>query len=72
VLKNPYSAWKNYSVRQKQRFFSFIFEENLLYSKAEGYRTPLYTLPLRIFESLNGSKAGEVEVGGIEPPSEKP
>ena len=69
VLKNPYSVWKNYNVHQKQRFFSFVFEGNLYFSKNEGYRTPKYALPLRVFEQISSVDTVEVEMGGIEPPS---
>ena len=68
VLKSPYSVWCNYDVHQKQRFFSFIFETNLVYSKVEGYRTPNYSLPIRVFEEISTSKPVQVEMGGIEPP----
>ena len=71
VLKKPYIAWKNYDVHQKQRFFSFIFEENLIYDKEKGYRTPEYSLPIRIFQELSATNSREVEMGGIEPPSLK-
>ncbi|NLB12210.1 hypothetical protein GX830_02440, partial [Candidatus Dojkabacteria bacterium] len=69
VLQNPYSVWKNYNVYQKQKFFSFIFEENLRYDKIEGYRTPNYTLPITIFELVNTSKSEDLETMGIEPMS---
>ncbi len=71
VLKSPYAVWKNYNPAQKQRFFSFIFETNLIYSKEEGYRTPSYSLPIRIFEEISTSKPLDVELGGIEPPCRK-
>ncbi len=69
VLQNPYSVWKNYNVYQKQKFFSFIFEENLRYDKIEGYRTPNYSLPITIFELVNTSKSEDLETMGIEPMS---
>ena len=66
ALKSPYSVWSNYDVRQKQRFFSFIFESNLVYNKFEGYRTPNYSLPIRVFEEISTSKPVQVEMGVIE------
>jgi len=69
VLKSPYAVWKNYNIVQKQRFFFFIFESNLVYSKTAGYGTVNYSLPIRIFEEMSTSKPVDVEVGGIEPPS---
>lgn len=71
VLKSPYDVWVNYSVEQKQRFFSFIFEDNLSYSKKEGYRTPNYALPIRIFQQIKGAEPVEVEVEGVEPSCQK-
>jgi site-specific DNA recombinase len=71
VLKSPYSVWCNYNVHQKQRFFSFIFESNLVYDKFVGYRTPNYSLPIRVFEEISTSDPLDVEVGGIEPPCTK-
>jgi site-specific DNA recombinase len=68
VLKSPYKVWQSYDVAQKQRFFSFIFEGNLYYSKKEGYRTPNYSLPIRIFEDTSTTQSIDVEMGGIEPP----
>lgn len=68
VLRSPYEAWGSYDVERKQRFFNFIFESNLVYSELERFRTPNYSLPLRIFEDIHISNIGHVEVGGIEPP----
>jgi site-specific DNA recombinase len=62
VLQSPYSVWSSYDTRRKQRFFSFIFEGNLLYSKKEGYRTPNYSLPIRIFEDISSSNSVDVEM----------
>jgi site-specific DNA recombinase len=69
VLKNPYSVWKNYDVYQKQKFFYFIFNQNLEYDKKEGYRTPNYTLPIKIFETIENNEPNVVETVGFEPTS---
>ena len=61
VLENPYSVWKNYDVYRKQRFFNFIFESNLEYDKFEGYRTPNYSLPIRIFEAIESNDPNLVD-----------
>lgn len=68
VLKNPYGVWVNYNLEQRRRFFNFVFEGNLSYSKEYGYRTPNYSLPLRVFELITQSSSVDVEMGGIEPP----
>lgn len=67
VLQNPHVAWKNYDVYQKQKFYSFMFEENLRFDKYKGYRTPLYARPLRLFEELSTTNSNEVEMGGVSP-----
>ena len=69
VLMNPYAAWMNYDLTQKRRFYSFLFSSNLVYSKKEGYRTPDYTLPIRLFEEISTTNSYDVEMAGIEPAS---
>ena len=69
VLQNPYSVWQNYNVYQKQRFYNFIFSENLVYDKSTGYRTPNYSLPIKVFEAVNTTKSEDLETVGIEPTS---
>lgn len=39
VLKDPYSVWTKYNIHQKQRFYNFMFEGNLSYSRIEGFET---------------------------------
>lgn len=66
VLENPCSVWENYDVYRKQRFFNFIFESNLEYDKFEGYRTPNYSLPIRIFEAIESNDPNLVDnVGSV-------
>ena len=71
ALENPYTVWKNYNVRQKQRFYNFIFDGNLNYDKILGYRTPEYTLPITLFREIEGAEPTKVEMAGIEPASKK-
>lgn len=61
LLGNPYTVWKNYDVYQKQKFFYFIFDENLKYHKEGGYRTPNYSLPITLFETINNNEPNMVE-----------
>lgn len=67
AIKSPYVVWKNYDVRQKQRFFSFIFEQNLAYNKIQGYRTPNYVIPIRVFEDISPYEPVDVDSRGFEP-----
>ena len=67
VLKNPYITWIDYDVFEQQKFFNFLFEENLSYDKKEGYRTPKYTVLKRVLEQIEHSGSGNVEMVGIEP-----
>ena len=69
ILKNPYETWINLDVFQQQKFFSFFFEENLIYCKKEGYRTPKYTVLKRVFKQIEHAGSVDVEMGGFEPPS---
>jgi site-specific DNA recombinase len=68
VLLNPYAVWENYNINQKQRFYNFMFEGNLSYSKINGFETPNYALPIRLFEQISASNTVDVEMGGVEPP----
>ena len=71
VLKDPYSVWIKYNIHQKQRFYNFMFEGNLSYSRKEGFETINYALPIRLFEQISTSNTVDVEVGGVEPPCAK-
>ncbi len=68
ALKNPYAVWTNYDITRKRRFYNFIFEDNLVYSREFGYRTPKYSLPISIFEQIGSMDPIQVEVRGVEPP----
>jgi len=68
ILKNPYSIWEKVNVFEKQKFFSFLFEVNLLFDKIKGYQTPKYTVLKRVCSEIEPVGSAYVEMGGIEPP----
>ena len=61
ILKKPYEAWIDYDVFEQQKFFNFLFAENLRYDKNEGYRTPKYTVLKRVLEEIEHSGSANVE-----------
>ncbi len=67
VLKNPYETWVDLDVFEQQKFFSFLFEENLVYVRKEGYRTPKYTVLKRVLQEIELVGSVNVEMPGIEP-----
>lgn len=72
VLKNPADTWSELNVFEQQKFFSFLFETNLVYSKIEGYRTPKYTVLKRVCEEIEHVGSVDVEMAGVEPACELP
>ncbi len=70
LLKSPISIWENVNVYEKQRLFFFLFNEKLPYFPGEGYRTAYSLSTTRLFEELVTTNSTDVEMGGIEPPSE--
>ena len=68
ILKQPCKTWVELDIFQQQKFFSFLFEQNLVYGKKEGYRTPKYTVLKRVCEQIELVGSANVEMGGVEPP----
>jgi site-specific DNA recombinase len=68
ILKSPYSYWTNLDLLEQQRFFYFLFEENLSYDREKGYRTPKNTVVIRLIQQIAAVGTDNVEMGGIEPP----
>ncbi len=67
ILKNPYETWVELDVYQQQKFFSFLFEENLSYERKEGYRTPKYTVLTRVLSQIEDTDTDIVDPTGLEP-----
>ena len=70
MLKSPYFTWQNLSVVEQQRYFFFVFDEKLSYSKKAGYRTDNLPSAVRLFEDFVTSNSQDVEMARIEPASE--
>jgi site-specific DNA recombinase len=70
LLKSPYDIWVSLDAREKQEVFFFVFDEKLAYSKKAGYRTDNLPSAIRLFEEFVTTNSHDVEMGGIEPPSE--
>ena len=70
LLKSPYKVWTSLDVFEQQKLFYFIFDERLSYSKTTGYRTDNLSLAKRLFEEFSEENSLDVEMGGVEPPSE--
>jgi site-specific DNA recombinase len=70
VLEKPYPTWVELNVFEQQKFFSFLFETNLVYDKNEGYRTPKYTVLKRVCEGIEHGGSVNVEMARIELASE--
>jgi len=62
MLKNPYKIWIKSDIKQKQKLFYFLFEENLEYQPEVGFRTPKKALPIRLFEQFDASNAPIVKI----------
>ncbi len=61
LLKNPYKIWSEVDVIEKQKLFYFIFEDNIAYSKKDGYRTAQKTYAIRLFEEFVDSNSLDVD-----------
>jgi len=70
LLKSPYKIWHSVDVHEQQKLFHFIFLDKLAYSKKAGYRTDNLPSAVRLFEEFVSTNSHDVEMGGVEPPSE--
>ena len=70
MIKSPYSIWENATTKQKQELFFFMFAEPLVYELEKGYRTPEKSCIYKLFDQFESGNSVDVEMGGVEPPSE--
>jgi site-specific DNA recombinase len=70
-LKNPLQQWENGNIHTKKLVLRLVFEQNLAHNKNSGFETAILSLPLRVFSLPEAQKGLVVEMGGIEPPSNR-
>ena len=70
MIKSPYKIWEKGTAKQKQELFSFMFDDKIVYVHKEGYRTPEKSCLYKLFDQIEAGHSLQVEMGGIEPPSE--
>lgn len=71
LLKHPYFIWQKLETGEQQKLFYFIFEQKLPYDIKEGYRTDKIPCATTLFEEFAIQNPLDVEMGGVEPPSER-
>lgn len=67
MLKNPVKIWDYVDHIEKHRLFFFLFDDRLVYSKIEGFRTADSLSTVRIFEEFTEENSCDVDHAGLEP-----
>lgn len=67
MLKNPIKIWDSVDHVEKHRLFFFLFDDRLIYSKIEGFRTAESLSTIRIFEEFTKENSCDVDPRGVEP-----
>ena len=70
-LSNPVKLWRSGDFGLQRLVLRLAFSERMVYSRAEGYRTPKISLPFKVLGDISGSKNELVGLGGLEPPRPK-
>lgn len=67
LVKSPYVVWRKLDAREKHDLFHFIFDERIVYTKKEGYRTAEIPTAARLFEEFVVENSDYVRPPGLEP-----
>ncbi len=70
LLKKPIDTWANGGYKGKRLITKLVFVKNPVFDREVGYRTKDLARAIRLFQLISGQQLLDVEVGGIEPPSE--
>lgn len=62
LVKNPYSVWKKLELLDQHELFFFIFDDKIVYSKNEGYRTSETPTAARLFEGFAAVESSYVDI----------
>lgn len=66
-LRDPLKQWENGNIHTKKLVLRLVFEQNLVYSRKNGFETAFLSLPLRVFTLPKAVKSSVVLSIGIEP-----
>lgn len=66
-ISNPYKLWESDELDDKRMLLRLAFASPVEYCKNEGYRTPLTSLPFRVFGGKEVVDEKMVGVTGLEP-----
>ncbi|WP_184434505.1 recombinase family protein [Roseospira goensis] len=66
-LANPCKLWLSDRLEHKRMVLRLVFGGHLPYSRSDGFRTAILTLPFKALAGPNGAEWGLVEPRGIEP-----
>ena len=66
-LANPWKLWNSDRMEHKRMVPRLVFGGKVPYSRIEGYRTALLTLPFKALAGLGSSDGCLVEPMGVEP-----
>jgi hypothetical protein len=66
LVRSPYSVWKKMPVLEQHELFFFIFDQKIVYSKIEGYRTAEMPTAARLFEDLAAVDSASVDSIGAQ------
>lgn len=66
LVKDPYSVWNKVDVNEKHELFFFLFDERIVYSLKEGYRTAEIPRTARLFEEFVTTNSDSVDPRGFE------
>ncbi len=61
-LENPLIQWQKGDIHRKKLVLNLIFEQNLAYSRKNGFETAILSLPLRVFTLPKAQKSCLVEM----------
>lgn len=70
LVESPYETWVSMDLLEQHELFFFLFEEKLSYDRNEGYRNAKNVSVAMLFEEFAVTNSQDVEMGGVEPPSE--
>lgn len=70
-LKDPMSIWENGDINAKRLILGLVFAEKLAFHHKDGFGTAQKPMLIGLFEQISTRDSQDVEMGGIEPPSER-